>query len=295
MKRILSVLLSSIVAFSGVITANAAQTEKEIKKNKGIDFLEDSFIMPDNTMRLISTVNVDMPGIGNYTPIYNVKWIESSYEDKQKYEYKLYYSNNINEYNDIEIEEGEYGFTTSLSKRFDSTKTGGLYVKVKIKLSEFKECFNDKGHYYEDLFADKYLDYKYNKYEVIGYDASTFEILSGSYMKRTIPDENGEVEFYIHKSDIVGEKTYALIGVSYSDGKKQTATLKNEILEKLTLGNVDCNDDLDVKDVTALQLYIAGLSDLDELGLFHADTNNDGFYDVKDVTHLQLGIASLKG
>ncbi len=286
MKKIISTLLCAVIAFSGVITVNAVQTEKVIEKHKGIEFLDDSFIMPDNTVRMISTVNVDMPGMSSYLPLYNIK-------SDNKYE--LIFSKNLNEYKDVEIDPSEYGYTTSRSCRFDSTKTGGLYVKVKIKLSEFKECFNDEGHYYEDYFANKYFNYKYNKYEVMGYDSSTFKFISGSYVKRTIPDENGEIEVYLHKSDNVGEKAYALVGCSYSNGKKQTSSAISEALNKLTFGNVDGNEYLDVKDVTTLQLYISGLNELDELGLFHADTNCDGIYDVKDVTHLQLGIASLKG
>ena len=288
MKKVLSFLLCAVVAFSGVVTANAAQTEKEIKKHKGFEVLEDSFVMPNNTMRLIKTVeDLETDKISNYYILRKIS------EDNNSTRIRLDFSENLNEYKDIEIEPDKY-YSEEGINTFDSTQTGGLYKKVKIKLSEFRDCFNDQGYIYEKYFLKTYLNYKLNKYEENGYIASSFAVYSGAYIKRTIPDENGEIEVYVHTN--VGEEVRTLVEFNYCDGKSKIGEgIYVEVLDKLTFGNVDGSDYVDVNDVTFLQLYLAGRWELDELGLFNADTNCDGIYDVKDVTHLQLGIVSLKG
>ena len=55
----------------------------------------------------------------------------------------------------------------------------------------------------------------------------------------------------------------------------------------------DLNNDgiLDVRDATALQLYIAESATLDIEGVKMADINKDGIIDVRDVTSLQQIIA----
>lgn len=64
--------------------------------------------------------------------------------------------------------------------------------------------------------------------------------------------------------------------------------------KKITLGDVNSDGTVDVNDVTLVQLYLAGVSDivLNEDALVAANFNQDGQIDVIDVTAIQYFIAS---
>ena len=77
----------------------------------------------------------------------------------------------------------------------------------------------------------------------------------------------------------------------------RAAWLSNEMYDEYEPSNPRIENDLnndgivDVRDATALQLYIAESATLDTEGAKMADINKDGIIDVRDVTTLQQIIA----
>ncbi len=66
--------------------------------------------------------------------------------------------------------------------------------------------------------------------------------------------------------------------------------------EKIThykIGDFDANKRVDVSDVTALQMQLAGYDTIEEGPLGMADFNGDGYFDVADVTETQNMVAGL--
>ncbi len=58
-------------------------------------------------------------------------------------------------------------------------------------------------------------------------------------------------------------------------------------------GDADSDGELNIKDATYIQLYLADLLDETEIDLSVCDMDNDGYINVKDVTYIQLRIANL--
>ncbi|MBQ3969119.1 MAG: dockerin type I repeat-containing protein, partial [Clostridia bacterium] len=57
------------------------------------------------------------------------------------------------------------------------------------------------------------------------------------------------------------------------------------------IGDVNMDNEVDILDCTAIQYYLAKLSEFDENQLKVADTNGDGSVNILDVTLLQKYIA----
>lgn len=75
-----------------------------------------------------------------------------------------------------------------------------------------------------------------------------------------------------------------------------SSTVSISAYEKLTFfipGDVDCNENVDIVDVTSIQLYLAHLSSVSDNGLLSADFNGDGDVDIMDATEIQLYLANL--
>lgn len=59
------------------------------------------------------------------------------------------------------------------------------------------------------------------------------------------------------------------------------------------LGDVDCNETLNVRDATAIQKHIADIAKLSEDGVFLADSDQNGTVNIKDATAIQKHIAGI--
>ena len=59
-------------------------------------------------------------------------------------------------------------------------------------------------------------------------------------------------------------------------------------------GDVDLDGVLSIMDVTAIQMYLAKLTELDGAALYQADANQDGYVTILDGTHIQLILAELE-
>ncbi|MBE6738322.1 MAG: hypothetical protein E7566_06700 [Ruminococcaceae bacterium] len=62
----------------------------------------------------------------------------------------------------------------------------------------------------------------------------------------------------------------------------------------VTLGDVDKDGKVTIKDATFIQKCVAGLNNLEENGKFTADANRDGAVNIKDATEIQKHLAGLK-
>ncbi|MCH5300787.1 MAG: alpha-amylase [Ruminococcus sp.] len=91
--------------------------------------------------------------------------------------------------------------------------------------------------------------------------------------------------------------TYDNASATVSDGKVTFNSGANGtiLLEEGSqlIGDVDLDNDINVKDATLIQLYAANLNTLDETQLIAADVDNSGNVDVKDATYIQLYCANL--
>ena len=278
-KKILSALLCATLAVTGMASANAA----EVKEHKGFKDLGQEVYLENNTVTgFVYNVEKDYSVSVEY------------FDDENKY--RLYFKDCISAPASMKIPDTEkYAMFTyqtgmggggSLRRTYSFADTGGKYKKVRIKLSEFSAYFNEDGTHTEKVNGE---NHNFNFTDEGGNFMSHLVILSGGAVHGVVPDKNGEVEIIV--STKIGSP------VTFYTSFKSPAQVGGGIvgagLSKLSFGNVDGMYGVDVNDVTTLQLYLAGEKEFDTLSLFHTDVNFDNIYDVKDVTALQLGIAGI--
>ncbi|MEE1061545.1 MAG: hypothetical protein UH080_06970 [Ruminococcus sp.] len=280
-KRVLSALLCATLAVTGMASANAA----EVKEHKGFKDLGEEIYLENNTVTgFVYNVEED----------YDVRFRLYGEEDRPNLiepNYILYLKGDHNVPSSVTLDEvegyclgfGLRGGYTANQSLYNFGNTGGKYKKIRIKLSEFSDYFNEDGAYTRELGGENIV-IGFTKQGDDTYYSSCLGILSGGVANGVVPDENGEVEIFVSTNirDRTRFFTYGLMQQSDQGG-----------FNKLSFGNVDCTDWVDVNDVTTLQLYLAGAKELDTLGLFHADVNCDDVCDVNDVTALQFGIAGI--
>ena len=57
------------------------------------------------------------------------------------------------------------------------------------------------------------------------------------------------------------------------------------------MGDANSDGVADIKDVTAIQCYLAGIRDLDSIGMMVADVDGDGEVNINDATAIQMYLA----
>ncbi len=115
-------------------------------------------------------------------------------------------------------------------------------------------------------------------------NTATFDYSTGKYtVSNTTTRYNNDFDgMYNYCADWFTSRAAWLSSQMYADYEPENPRLEN-----------DLNNDgvVDIRDVTDLQLHIAGNGSLDAEGVKMADINKDGIIDVRDVTDLQLIIA----
>ena len=297
MKKIISVLLCAILVTSSILSVNAAELSSE---NREFVCTGETLTMEDNTFMVFAN------GIDTRTYNYCISY--QGFESGKKYEAEFKKSLHVpqririsaaDKYARYIVNSKTGGYSGNIYAAYSFSKTGGEYKKVRVKLSDVSTYFNEDGTHTETVRADKVYkhDFKFC-YEDIGnrsYYDSYLIIVSGGAVTAVVPDENGMVEFYM-STDIDTPTQYTtgfykelvINGRIYGGSDGGTT---NSNISALRFGNIDSNYSVDVNDVTTLQMYIAGLKELDALGRFHADTNLDNNISVEDVTHLQFELA----
>ena len=193
-----------------------------------------------------------------------------------------------------------HGYFGNVQTFYQFDKTGGEYVKVKIKLSDFSRLFNENGTMTAELRDGSYKDFDFT-YEDFGTDSNGVNCYaesgayatSGGAVTSFVPDKNGYAEFYISRQ--LGEDTKVM---SYrycrlKDGVHCDYGRIGDTLVGLTCGDTDLSGYISVTDATLVQKYVVGIEDFDKLQLFNSDVNDDGEISVVDATLIQKYIVGL--
>ncbi len=193
-----------------------------------------------------------------------------------------------------------HGYFGNVQTFYQFDKTGGEYVKVKIKLSDFSRLFNENGTMTAELRDGSYKDFDFT-YEDFGTDSngvncyaeSGVYATSGGTVTSFAPDKDGYAEIYVSRQLGVDTKVMSYRYCRLKDGAHCDYGRIGDTLVGLTCGDTDLGGYISVTDATLVQKYVAGIEDFDKLQLFNSDVNHDGEISVVDATLIQKHIVGL--
>ena len=193
-----------------------------------------------------------------------------------------------------------HGYFGNVQTFYQFDKTGGEYVKVKIKLSDFSYLFNENGTMTAELRDGSYKDFDFT-YEDFGTDSNDVNCYaesgvyatSGGTVTSFAPDKDGYAEIYVSRQLGVDTKVMSYRYCRLKDGAHCDYGRIGDTLVGLTCGDTDLNGYISVTDATLVQKYVAGIEDFDKLQLFNSDVNDDGEISVVDATLIQKYIVGL--
>ena len=193
-----------------------------------------------------------------------------------------------------------HGYFGNVQTFYQFDKTGGEYVKLKIKLSDFSYLFNENGTMTAELRDGSYKDFDFT-YEDFGTDSngvncyaeSGVYATSGGAVTSFAPDKDGYAEIYVSRQLGVDTKVMSYRYCRLKDGAHCDYGRIGDTLVGLTCGDTDLSGYISVADATLVQKYVAGIEDFDKLQLFNSDVNDDGEISVVDATLIQKYIVGL--
>ena len=193
-----------------------------------------------------------------------------------------------------------HGYFGNVQTFYQFDKTGGEYVKVKIKLSDFSRLFNENGTMTAELRDGSYKDFDFT-YEDFGTDSngvncyaeSGVYATSGGTVTSFAPDKDGYAEIYVSRQLGVDTKVMSYRYCRLKDGAHCDYGRIGDTLVGLTCGDTDLSGYISVTDATLVQKYVVGIEDFDKLQLFNSDVNHDGEINIVDSTLIQKYIVGL--
>ena len=193
-----------------------------------------------------------------------------------------------------------HGYFGNVQTFYQFDKTGGEYVKLKIKLSDFSRLFNENGTMTAELRDGSYKDFDFT-YEDFGTDSNGVNCYaesgayatSGGAVTSFAPDKDGYAEIYVSRQLGVDTKVMSYRYCRLKDGAHCDYGRIGDTLVGLTCGDTDLSGYISVADATLVQKYVAGIEDFDKLQLFNSDVNHDGEISVVDATLIQKYIVGL--
>ena len=193
-----------------------------------------------------------------------------------------------------------HGYFGNVQTFYQFDKTGGEYVKVKIKLSDFSRLFNENGTMTAELRDGSYKDFDFT-YEDFGTDSngvncyaeSGVYATSGGAVTSFAPDKDGYAEIYVSRQLGVDTKVMSYRYCRLKDGAHCDYGRIGDTLVGLTCGDTDLSGYISVTDATLVQKYVVGIENFDKLQLFNSDVNHDGEINVVDATLIQKYIVGL--
>ena len=193
-----------------------------------------------------------------------------------------------------------HGYFGNVQTFYQFDKTGGEYVKVKIKLSDFSYLFNENGTMTAELRDGSYKDFDFT-YEDFGTDSngvncyaeSGVYATSGGTVTSFAPDKDGYAEIYVSRQLGVDTKVMSYRYCRLKNGANCDCGRIGDTLVGLTCGDTDLDGYISVTDATLVQKYVVGIEDFDKLQLFNSDVNHDGEISVVDATLIQKHIVGL--
>lgn len=193
-----------------------------------------------------------------------------------------------------------HGYFGNVQTFYQFNKTGGEYVKVKIKLSDFSRLFNENGTMTVELSDGSYKDFDFT-YEDFGTDSNGVNCYaesgayatSGGAVTSFAPDKDGYAEIYVSRQLGVDTKVMSYCYCRLKNGARRDCGRIGGTLVGLTCGDTDLSGYISVTDATLVQKYVVGIEDFDKLQLFNSDVNHDGEISVVDATLIQKYIVGL--
>ena len=193
-----------------------------------------------------------------------------------------------------------HGYFGNVQTFYQFDKTGGEYVKLKIKLSDFSYLFNENGTMTAELRDGSYKDFDFT-YEDFGTDSNGVNCYaesgayatSGGAVTSFAPDKDGYAEIYVSRQLGVDTKVMSYRYCRLKDGAHCDYGRIGDTLVGLTCGDTDLSGYISVADATLVQKYVAGIEDFDKLQLFNSDVDHDGEINVVDATLIQKYIVGL--
>lgn len=233
----------------------------------------------------------------------------AKFQTTEEKDYDIWFKDCINAPKFVNLPKGEkfvkymmtqgHSYFGNVQTFYQFDKTGGEYVKVKIKLSDFSRLFNENGTMTAELSDGSYKDFDFT-YEDFGTDSigvncyaeSGAYATSGGAVTSFVPDKNGYAEFYISRQ--LGEDT-GLMAYKYcrlKNGAECKTTIGGK-LNCLTCGDAYPDGNITVGDATSVQKYVVGIVKFGKTQLFNSDVNHDGEISVVDATLIQKYIVGL--
>lgn len=193
----------------------------------------------------------------------------------------------------------EYDFYTCLPNgyggghTFKFDKTGGVYRKVRVKLSRYS-YFNEDGSHTQDGF-----NYHFGETEYVGKDSysSCLVIVSGAAINFVTPDKRGYVEFYTSTNIGVGAGYYTEFGYKLRENGQYASGggggVNGGSIDEFAKGSIN-SFFISIVDVTELQLYIAKSVEFDKMTQYRADVDCNNDVSIIDATKIQLYLAGIE-
>ncbi len=234
----------------------------------------------------------------------------AKFQTTEEKDYDIWFKDCINAPKFVNLPKGEkfvkymmtqgHGYFGNVQTFYQFDKTGGEYVKVKIKLSDFSRLFNENGTMTSELSDGSYKDFDFT-YEDFGTDSigvncyaeSGTYATSGGAVTSFAPDKDGYAEIYVSRQLGVDTKVMSYRYCRLKDGAHCDYGRIGDTLVGLTCGDTDLNGYISVTDATLVQKYVVGIEDFDKLQLFNSDVNHDGEISVVDATLIQKHIVGL--
>ena len=300
-KRFLSAIIAVVLIVLSTVWVYAVETDE-----KDIDFklLGDSFTLENNQIAYTS-----------YNITKNSTWgfIHNTVNGDDKHEFmygelvdgmKIFDTIPGETYNMYQFKPEYYGMSTKgiykENKSFGNS--GGLYRKVRVKLSDLDDYFNEDGSHSrneDDLAETRY--YYFGDDDNFGKNrfSSTLIIVSGSCINAVAPDKNGYVEFYTATKIGYYPHFYTDYAYWYVDDNGHYRAgggggINEKLFTDLQLGSVNATLGVYIKDATYTQMYVTKLKDFDHMQLYRADVDGDGKVTIIDATKIQLYVAGYK-
>ncbi len=234
----------------------------------------------------------------------------AKFRTTEEKDYDIWFKDCINAPRFVNLPKGEkfvkymmtqgHGYFGNVQTFYQFDKTGGEYVKLKIKLSDFSYLFNENGTMTAELSDGSYKDFDFT-YEDFGTDSngvncyaeSGVYATSGGAVTSFAPDKDGYAEIYVSRQLGVDTKVMSYRYCRLKDGAHCDYGRIGDTLVGLTCGDTDLSGYISVTDATLVQKYVVGIEDFDKLQLFNSDVNNDGEISVVDATLIQKYIVGL--
>ena len=169
------------------------------------------------------------------------------------------------------------------------TNAGGAYERIRIKLSDFSNYFNDDGTHTKSFFGGEPHDYNFTK-EDNGIYSSNLMFFSGGALTSTAPDSNGMVEIYVStklgvETKYIADFSESRVGVG--GGASGTA------ISSLTIGNVDNDSSVMLFDALEIQKYAITKTGFNSLAQRNADVDRNGKINLLDAINVQKYVLKL--